>query len=184
MIKVSTEISGTEFSGTNAKRAIRVSEDFALKLHRRKFMPLHFKAVARLRYPGEYRKTAGNYSRSGSSRKDGQGRRNTNRERRMARGVGQSTEERPSVSQVKRPIFDSGLTQLKVLKGGFKVTGRFDSRGVTYNVPFYIKINPAGQINKVKALSAISNQEEKKLGEVTEKKFVKELDKKKTKKKW
>lgn len=182
MLNVTTTILGTDFSKANAKRALKNAQDLAIKLHRRKYMPLHFKKTARFRYPNEYRKTPGKYSRSGVSRKNGQGRRDVNRERRMVKGKTQSTGITNNQISHKLPIFDSGLTRLKVLRGGVKVTGRFDRRGITYPVPFYIKINPAGQLNKVKALNAINSPEERKLGEVTEKKFIKELEKKTTRK--
>ena len=182
MLNVTTTILGTDMSKANAKRALRTAEDQAIKFHRFKYMPLHFKRVARVRYPDAYRKTGGKYSRSGVTRKRGQGRRDVNRERRMQRGKAQSTETAISEESRKRPLFDSGLTQLKVLKGGVKLTGRFDRRGITYPVPFYVKINPAGQLNKVNALNAVNTQEETKLGRITEKVFEKELNKKRTRK--
>ena len=100
----------------------------------------------------------------------------------MQRSVTQANATEAPKMRRRRPIFDTGLTEIKVLKGGVKITGRFDKRGITYNVPFYIKINPAGQINKVKALNAINKQEERQLATLTEKKFVKEFEKTKTRK--
>lgn len=182
MLKVTTTILGTDMSKANAKRSLRVAEDQAIKFHRFKYMPLHFKRVARLRYPQAYKKAGGKYSRSGTSRKSSQGRRDVNKERRVQRGKEQSTETAVSEESRKRPVFDSGLTQLKVLKGGVKLTGRFDKRGITYPVPFYIKINPAGQLNKVNALNAINSQEETKLGRIAEKVFEKEFNKQTTRK--
>lgn len=180
MINVSTTILGTDFSPANAKRAMRAAEDLALKFHRRRYMPLHFNKVARHRYHVDYLKQPGKYTRkSQSSRKKGSERSRIDKQRREMSFDPSASDFTFRVPEIVRdPLVNSGLTRLKVLKGGVNITGRFDKRGITYNVPFYIKINPAGQINKVRALNAIINQEERKLSEIIEKKFPKELNKK------
>ena len=183
MLKLTTTIIGADLSVRGAKKALRAAQDFGLKWHRRQYMPLHFETVARMRYPEAYKQAAGKYSRSGtaSTRKHGKVRRDVNKQRRQQRSKEANQQQREE--RIKRPVYDTGLTRQKILRGGVKVTGRYDKRGMKFNPPFYISINPAGQLNKVEALNAIHPSEESKDAALVEKMFFKNLAKKKTTKK-
>jgi len=183
MLKLTTTIVGTDLRPRIAKKALRDAQDRGLNFHRRKFMPLHFETFSRARYGKEYSKKPGEYSRkSNSSRKRGTVRRDVERERRMERSK-QGSNDSASTAQKKRPLFDTGLTRAKILRGGVKITGRYDKRGMAFNVPFYIKINPPGQLDKVRALNAIHPSEERKDGIIVEKLFFQNLEKNQTTKK-
>jgi len=180
MLELTTTIVGTDLKGRAVKAAMNVSQDRALAFHRAKFMPLHFESFSPARYGSAYSKSPGKYSRdSKSTRKRGTVRRNVNRERRIEKSS-QAANDTATASKKKRPLFDSGLTRSKILRGGVNITGRYDKRGMIFNPPFYIGINPAGQLNKVNALNAIHSSEENKDAIIVEKLFFKELEKNQT----
>lgn len=171
MLDIQTKISGSELSSRKAKLAVRSAEETALLHHRETFLPLHFKPAAKFRYPVEYKKQPGKYSRSSSStRKRGNVRRQTEKQRKSARKSSDQS------SRVKLPLVDSGLTRLKMLSGGVKILGASVRRRIQYNPPFYIFTSAAGQINKARALNALNSQEEIAMVKIVEKEFYKLME--------
>lgn len=182
MLSVTTTISGTDYGGRGSKAALTAAADKALWFHRKKYMKHHFETYARSKYGAAYNKTPGSYARgNASTRKRGNVRKAVNRERRMERAQDSGTESYKE--RKKRPLYDSGLARRKILGGGVDLLGRYDKRTMRYNPPFYILINPAGQLNKVKALTVVIPSEERKMAIILEKLFFRNLERKQTTKK-
>jgi hypothetical protein len=58
------------------------------------------------------------------------------------------------------PLVHTGLLRQKILHGGVKYTSRWDKRAIIYTPPFYAYASPIGQLDKVRALNAVREDEE------------------------
>ena len=150
MLRVSTIIDGMDTRPATVRRAIREATDYGLEYHRRRYLPMHFKAYAYNRYGSEYtrKKTV---ARSTQTRKRGQERRSRGRSLAALDGTGKWN---------RLPLVHSGVLQEKMLRGGVRVSGRWDKRAMTYSPPFYSYASPVGQLDKVRALTAMLPAEE------------------------
>jgi len=160
MFQLNTTIKSADLRPRQAKKALRDAQDATLEKHRAEMLPKHFTGQAKYRYPADYKKRG-----------------------KAHRGIQQrntDTRQRPDLGRKpirpKMPLVRTGLLRDKMLRGGVKLSGRFDKRKMKYTPPFYTFISAYGQIDKKRALEAINDSEQKKLEAFQDEQFHKNLN--------
>ena len=149
-----------DLSKRGMTREFKRATDHAFAQHREKYMPLHFKRVAFMRYGDAYDSD----NREGGARKrkvkiSRSDRTEYNRARRQRR---RDTKDWGKKKKKKLPLVVTGRLRLTTIRGSKQFIGPATNRRMRFtSVPAYIFINPPGRLNKLKALTAIVSPEEK-----------------------
>ena len=182
-MKFKVSYSQPDLSARGTKKALRAGLDKALHSHRVKYLPLHFKAIARTRYSSAYRESAkaehsGRFAAKIKAMSNEQRKAFFEERKRQRAQPGQFSRRLPK-SQRLLPLVDKGRLRDAVQNNPAKTMGNINTRSIQISgLPWYLIVQHDGSMDKVKALQAVHPDEEAAFAKIVDFEFNKYLNSK------
>ena len=164
MARIVSEIPNLSRKGSN--KAFKDALDAGLKFHQENHLKKHFQGSAANRYGSAYTKKAGSLTKTTDKR-------NSDRAH-----IGKETSVKRKTLDPNNviPLLDTGQLKDATLNVKPVFIGPARARKMKLDIPRYAFINPGGQIDKIKALKAVTPGENIAVNKVIDKVFQKYLN--------